>query len=68
MATADAQIIRVRRRYMQAVRALQEGMTPPAVDNPSLFRKRGVGLTLPKGESWVEATREPMRQVVGAWA
>lgn len=67
LGTADAQIIQVRRRYMRAARELREGVTPPGVDNPALFRKRGVALLLPKGVSWVEANREPMQEVVGAW-
>ncbi len=55
---ADAMIIRVRRRLIQAARALREhGATPPGVDQPDLYRVRPVGAVLPPGADWVEATR-----------
>jgi phthalate 4,5-dioxygenase len=55
---ADAMIIAVRRRLLQAARALREhGLTPPGVDQPALYRVRPVGAILPPGTDWVEATR-----------
>ena len=55
---ADAMIIRVRRRLLQAARALREsGVTPPGVDEPRLFRVRPVGAVVPAGSDWVEVTR-----------
>jgi phthalate 4,5-dioxygenase len=55
---ADAMIIQVRRRLIQAARALRDrGITPPGVDKPVLYRVRPVGAVLPPGTDWVEATR-----------
>jgi hypothetical protein len=55
---ADAMIIQVRRRLIQAARALREqGITPPGVDQPALYRVRPVTAILPLGADWVEATR-----------
>lgn len=55
---ADEMIIRVRRRLLQAAKALrQDGIEPPAVHNPELYRIRPVGAVLPTGSDWVEATR-----------
>ncbi len=51
-------IIQVRRRLIQAARALRErGVTPPGVDEPALYRVRPVGAILPPGADWIEATR-----------
>ncbi|MGO8754254.1 MAG: Rieske 2Fe-2S domain-containing protein [Gallionellaceae bacterium] len=56
---ADAVIIRVRGRLIKAARALREqGIVPPGVDRPDLYRVRPVGMILPSGADWVEATRE----------
>lgn len=61
---ADAMIIRVRRRLLQAARALRErGVAPPGVSRPDLFRVRPVGAILPPGADWVAATKA-RRQVV----
>jgi nitrite reductase/ring-hydroxylating ferredoxin subunit len=55
---ADAMIIMVRRRLLQAARALREhGVRPPGVDHPELYHVRPVGMVLPSGANWVEATR-----------
>lgn len=67
LGTADAQIIQVRRRYMHMVRQLQEGVTPPGVEDPTLFRKRGIAIVLPKGENWVDAVTAPSREYVSTW-
>jgi phthalate 4,5-dioxygenase len=54
---ADAMIIQVRRRLMQAARALREqGVTPPGVDQPALYRVRPVGAILPPDADWVRET------------
>jgi phenylpropionate dioxygenase-like ring-hydroxylating dioxygenase large terminal subunit len=59
LGTADAMIIRVRRRLLQAVRAYRErGITPPGVDNPEWYAIRPVGALLPPGANWMEATGE----------
>jgi hypothetical protein len=51
-------IIRVRRRLIEAARALRdEGVTPPGVDRPDLYNVRPVGMVLSIGTDWAEATR-----------
>ncbi|TAN47417.1 MAG: aromatic ring-hydroxylating dioxygenase subunit alpha [Methylococcaceae bacterium] len=56
---ADTVIIRVRRLLIDAARALREhGTVPPGVDRPDLYLVRPVGMILPAGADWAEATRE----------
>jgi hypothetical protein len=67
LGSADAMIIRVRRRLIEAVRAHNEqGVLPPGVDMPLLYRRRGVQLTLPQNANWIEATEDLVHQVVPA--
>ena len=67
LGSADAMVIRVRRRLIDAVRAYRdEGGTPPGVDSPTLYRRRGVQLTLPHGANWMEATEDMVHRVVSA--
>ena len=59
LGTTDAMVIRVRRRLIAAVQAhLRHGITPPGVDDPSVYRVRSGGVFLPPDADWVEATRE----------
>jgi hypothetical protein len=51
-------IIRTRRRLMQAAIDLQQGIIPPAVDHPELYRQRSGGVILPRSADWVEATED----------
>lgn len=63
---ADAMIIQVRRRLIQAARALRErGAVPPGVDQPDLYRVRPVGVIIPPGSDWVEATRQRRHGFLG---
>ena len=56
LGTADATIIRVRRRMLEAARAFRErGVTPPCADRPELYRVRSCQAILPKDRSWQEA-------------
>ncbi|MBY0276294.1 Rieske 2Fe-2S domain-containing protein [Candidatus Binatia bacterium] len=56
---ADAMIIRVRKRLLAAARALRdEGVAPPGVESPRLYRVRPVGAVLPPGADWVRATQD----------
>jgi hypothetical protein len=64
LGSADAMIIRVRRRLLETVRAWVEGTVPPGVDQPEAYRRRGVQLTLPPGADWYQLTQEMVRQVV----
>ena len=62
LGTADAMIIRVRRRLLEAAKALRDrGATPPCVDDPALYRLRPVGAILPKGTDWIAETAERRR-------
>jgi phenylpropionate dioxygenase-like ring-hydroxylating dioxygenase large terminal subunit len=59
LGSADAMVIQVRRRLLNAVRAYKErGSLPPGVEDPSVYRVRSGGVFLPEGADWVEATRE----------
>jgi phthalate 4,5-dioxygenase len=67
LGSADAMIIRVRRRLLDVVRAHRDrGVAPPGVDAPALYRRRGVQLTLPPGADWLEATKGMVHQVAPA--
>jgi phthalate 4,5-dioxygenase len=59
LATSDAMVIRVRRRLIEAARALAEkGEVPYSAEHPEVYRQRSGGIILPEGADWVEATRE----------
>jgi phenylpropionate dioxygenase-like ring-hydroxylating dioxygenase large terminal subunit len=59
LGTSDVMVIRVRRRLMEAARALADrGVTPPGVDRPAVYRVRSGGAFLPEGADWLEATAE----------
>jgi phthalate 4,5-dioxygenase len=59
LGTSDAMVIRTRRRLLNAARALRdEGMIPPGVDEPQVYRQRSGGVILPRDVNWVEATRD----------
>jgi hypothetical protein len=59
LGTADSMIIRVRRRLLNAAKALRdEGVTPPGVDDPGVFRVRSCAALLPKEADWVEALED----------
>src|SRR5438874_10039029 len=59
LGTSDLMVIRVRRRLIEAARAVAErGLTPPGVDNPEVYRVRSGGALLPKDANWLEATAE----------
>jgi len=56
LGTTDALIIRTRRRMIAAARALEQGVIPPGVDNPELYRQRSGGVLLPRDVNWWDAT------------
>jgi nitrite reductase/ring-hydroxylating ferredoxin subunit len=67
LGSADAMIIRVRRRLLEAARALRDQrVMPPGVDAPAMYRRRGVQLTLPPGANWLEATEDLVHHVIEA--
>ena len=62
LASSDAMVIRVRRRLIAAAIALRDqGVTPPAVDDPEVFGARAGGVYLPQDADWLEATAELRR-------
>jgi hypothetical protein len=59
LGTSDVMVIRVRRRLLEAARALAErGVTPPGVDSPDIYRVRSGGAILPEGADWLQGTAE----------
>jgi hypothetical protein len=52
----------MRRRLLDAARALQDHATvPPGVDEPEAYAQRTGSTVLPEGVDWLEATA-PLRQ------
>jgi phthalate 4,5-dioxygenase oxygenase subunit len=59
LGTTDQLIIRTRRRVINAAKALRDqGVTPPAVDQPELYRERSGGTILPRSVDWWDGTSE----------
>jgi hypothetical protein len=59
LGSADAMIVRVRRRLLAALHAFhRRGTTPPGVDTPAAYRKRSMSAVLPATSDWVEALRD----------
>ena len=66
LGSTDAMIIQVRRRLINAARALREsGVTPPGVDDPSLYGVRSASLVLARDADWQEATRDVLKAFSG---
>jgi len=61
LGSADAMIIRVRRRLLDSLQAYREATAPPGVDSPEAYRRRGVQLTLAPGSNWYQITEEMVR-------
>jgi phthalate 4,5-dioxygenase oxygenase subunit len=56
LGTADATLIRVRRRMLRAAEALRDGgVIPPGVEDPALYQVRSCQAILPKGSDWQQA-------------
>jgi hypothetical protein len=59
LGSADAMVIQVRRRILNAIKAhLERGITPSGVDNPDVYQVRSGGVFLPDGADWVAATHD----------
>ena len=59
LGTTDQMIIRTRKRYLAAAKALrEEGITPPGVDQPQLYRQRFGQVILPRNVDWWVATKD----------
>ena len=71
LGTTDAMVIYMRRRLLDAARALREhGEIPANVDDASLYRLRPASILLPEGESWITATEKSRQADAGvpiAW-
>jgi phthalate 4,5-dioxygenase len=71
LGTTDAMVIYVRRRLIEAARALREhGVVPANVDDGSLCRVRAASVLLPEGDSWISATEKARQSDAGvpiAW-
>jgi phthalate 4,5-dioxygenase oxygenase subunit len=60
LGTTDTLIIHMRRRLIQAAKALRvHGAVPPGVDSPEVYRQRSGEIVLPRNVPWFEATQEP---------
>jgi phenylpropionate dioxygenase-like ring-hydroxylating dioxygenase large terminal subunit len=67
LGTTDALIIRTRRRMIAAARALAEqGIVPPGVDHPELYRQRSGGVLLPRDVNWWDATEAKRTEFIAA--
>jgi hypothetical protein len=71
LGTTDAMVIYVRRRLIDAAKALSDtGAMPANVDDASLYRVRPASALLPEDESWVTATEKARQSDAGvpiAW-
>jgi hypothetical protein len=71
LGTTDAMVIYVRRRLIEAARALREhGVAPANVDDGSMCRVRAASVLLPEGDSWISATEKARQSDAGvpiAW-
>jgi hypothetical protein len=66
LGTTDAMLIQVRRRLIDAARALREsGVTPPCVDDPSLYGVRSASLVLGRDADWQAETRSLLKAFSG---
>jgi phthalate 4,5-dioxygenase oxygenase subunit len=57
LGSSDAGIIRVRRRWLKDVRALQDGEQPISAQRPDSYHVYGTEVVLPQDVDWVEGAR-----------
>jgi phthalate 4,5-dioxygenase oxygenase subunit len=55
LGTTDQFIIAARRRFIRLARALEQGITPPGVDEPEVYRQRSGQMILPRNEDFWQA-------------
>ncbi len=59
LGSSDSGVIQVRRRLINAARALREtGVAPESVDRPQLFAVRAASAVLPRDQRWEDGIRE----------
>jgi phthalate 4,5-dioxygenase len=62
LGTSDAMVIQVRKRLIDAAKALRdEGTIPDGVDHPEIYGIRSASMVLPKDVNWIEGTEEALR-------
>jgi len=67
LGTTDSLIIRTRRRMINAAHALeQQGVVPPGVDQPELYRQRSGGVLLPRDVNWWDGTAQRRSEFTAA--
>jgi phthalate 4,5-dioxygenase len=67
LGSTDVLIIRVRRRMLEAAKALREnGVLPPGVENPEIYLQRSGWTLLPKGVDYWQGTEAMRRAVIPA--
>jgi phthalate 4,5-dioxygenase len=63
LGTSDGMIIRARRRWIAAAKALRDGgAMPPGVDQPQIYRQRSGEIILPRSADWWEGSK-PLREI-----
>ena len=56
LGTTDQLIIRTRRKMIAAAKALrEEGVVPPGIDNPEVYKQRSGEIVLPRSVDWWQA-------------
>ncbi len=66
LGTSDTAIIAVRRRLLEAAKALgDEGKVPPQAHNPACYAVRGDAVLIPATQSWFDATIERRKVLTG---
>ena len=66
LGTTDSMIIRARRRWIATARALEEqGILPPGVGDPTIYRQRSGEVILPRSVDWWEGTQEMRERFQG---
>jgi hypothetical protein len=59
LGVSDSGVIRMRRRLLEAAKAMQEeGVPPPGVDSPGAYLTNACGFVLPKSVPWIETAHE----------
>jgi nitrite reductase/ring-hydroxylating ferredoxin subunit len=66
LGSTDQMIMMVRRRLLEAAKALRDhGTIPPCVDDPALYGVRSASLILPREADWHEETKDLLRAFSG---
>ena len=66
LGTADAMIIRTRRRLLEAAKALRDhGVAPPGVEDPDMYKVRSASVILDDGQPWLPASRDDLAAFSG---